>query len=157
MKFSSIQELSKYTHWLQKAQHDMSRYKESGGAFDLANVFLTLNALPEWIAKSEEAPDSLRELAQKKISFMTGANNTFDLDVGKLDEIDHQLRLVRIFCNHAKHGKKKNEIPQITLSLKFPAEFSAKFDHLKVGGSSINASEVLESIISYWEREIGSA
>lgn len=157
MKIARIQELSKYTHWLQKAQHDMSRYKESGGAFDLANVFLTLNALPEWIAKSEEAPNSLRELAQKKTALMRDDSNNFDLDVGKPDEIDHQLRLVRIFCNHAKHGKKKNEIPQITLSLKFPAESPLKFDHLKVGNDSINISEVLESIINYWEREICSA
>ena len=44
---------------------------------------------------------------------MRDDSNNFDLDVGKLDEIDHQLRLVRIFCNHAKHGKKKNEIPPI--------------------------------------------
>lgn len=85
--------------------------------------------------------------------------NGFELDTNKLDEVDHQLRLIRVFCNHAKHGDvKKNSkgdiIDRITMSAKFPLTFPVKFNHLKIGDKNIHAAPVVESVISFWELEI---
>ncbi|WP_151214060.1 hypothetical protein [Pseudomonas fluorescens] len=157
MKPAHIQELSRYTNWLEKAKHDILLYKQTFNVFDLANVFLSLNALPEWIAKSDDAPSGLRALACKKLHIMKGANDTFYLDETKLSDLDHQLRFIRVFCNHSKHADKKKELPQITMSTTFPLTFPVKFDRIHIGSITIEALPILESVIRYWEQEITSA
>lgn len=153
MKIHRIPELSNYKDWLEKAKYELARYKETSNVYDLANVFLTLNALPEWISKSDSAPTALRTIATQKVHIMQGAQNTFNLDEEKLDQIDHQLKLIRLFCNHAKHGVKKEKIQSITMSTPLPAVFPIRFDHIKVGNRNMPALPILESVINYWEKE----
>lgn len=156
MKTQRISQLLKYTDWLEKAKFEMQRYTETRNVFDLANIFLSLNALPEWISKSDDSPSRLRTLADHKISIMKGHNN-FLLDEEKLHELDHQLRLIRLFCNHSKHAEHKKILPQITMSARFPTTFPINFDEIQVGSVTVAILPILESVIKYWEMEIAEA
>ncbi|OOG87805.1 hypothetical protein B0E42_07150 [Pseudomonas sp. A25(2017)] len=75
----------------------------------------------------------------------------------KLHELDHQLRFIRLFCNHSKHGDPKNKLPQITMSVRLPITFPVKFDEIQVGGVTVAVLPILESVIKYWELEIAEA
>ena len=155
MKDLRIPTLNSYVDWLEKAKYELSRYEESCGVYDMANCFLTLNAIPEWIEKSNEAPSKLINVAQTKISIMKGVN--FNLDENKLDELDHQLRLIRVFCNHSKHGDPKEKLKHISMSFTFPQEFPLKFELLSVGSKTVKAYGILNNVISFWSREIENA
>ena len=157
MKARHIPQLLNYTDWLEKAKFEMQRYKETRSVFDLANVFLTLNALPEWISKSDSASSCLRTLADNNISIMQGARDTFRIDEGKLHELNHQLRLIRLFCNHSKHGDPKEKLPQITMSTHLPATFPIKLDKIQVGSITVPVLPILESVIKYWEMAISES
>ena len=152
MKFGPIATLSVHTDWLKKAEYELFQYKESCGVFDMANCFLTLNALPEWIAASDDASDELKNLAKSKIRIMKGVN--FELNTDKLGELDHQLRLVRMFCNHAKHAKPKEPLSYISMSASFPISFPAKYESLSVGIQNVNAFDILQNIKTFWSNEI---
>lgn len=157
-KISKIATLDKYEDWLEKSKHEFSVYKKSYSVYDLANCLLTLNALPEWIEKSEGSPESLRNIASLKISIMKGDEGRFVFDETKLDLLDQQLRMIRLFCNHAKHGIKKTGFIKISTSTTtFPIGFPMKFEMLEVGNTHIKASDVIENIISFWEQEIEKA
>lgn len=157
MKVKRIPQLLGHTDWLEKAKFEMQRYAETRNLFDLANTFLTLNALPEWISKSNSSSIRLRALADHKINIMQGAHNTFHLDEEKLHELDHQLRLIRLFCNHSKHADPKSKLPQITMSARFPATFPINFDEIQVGSTTVAVLPILESVIKYWEMEMAEA
>ncbi|MBD3671247.1 MAG: hypothetical protein HUJ29_10770 [Gammaproteobacteria bacterium] len=157
MKVKKITTLQSYQDWLEKAKYEFELYKSKYGVYELSNCFLTLNALPDWIDKSDLAPQNLKSIAAEKIKIMKGDDNKFQLDETKLDEINHQLRLIRLFCNHAKHGDKKEKLEAITMSAVFPMTFPIKFDHLKIGSENVNVVPVIESVISFWERVINNA
>ena len=146
--------MSVYSDWLEKAKLELSRFENSISVYDMANCFLTLNALPEWIAKSDNAKQELKELAARKIEVMKGIN--FELDENKLNELDHQLRLIRLFCNHSKHGDKKKQFKHISMGPEepFKMNFPIKFDHLFVGSELVKISVVLENVINFWVGEI---
>ncbi|GMR19406.1 MAG: hypothetical protein BMS9Abin36_0001 [Gammaproteobacteria bacterium] len=157
MKVNKITELRSYLDWLDKAKYEFELYKNNYGVYELSNCFLTLNALPEWIEKSDSAPDKLKNIATEKLIIMKGNDNMFQLDETKLDEIDHQIRLIRVFCNHSKHGEKKDKLEEIIMSAIFPMTFPIKFDHLKVGNENVKVEPIIESIISFWESAVNHA
>ncbi len=97
LNFKKIPTLTTYKDRMEKSIHDLKLYE---------NCFLSLNALPEWIINSDDVPNTLREVAQKKLLIMQerpSIKADFTFDEQKLDHIDQQLRLIRIFCNHSKH------------------------------------------------------
>ena len=156
MSISRVPILFVYSGWLEKAKHELSLFKESYNVYDLTNCFLTLNALPEWIQKSNQAPEALKELATNKIDIMkTGS----EMDENKLDDLDHQLRLIRLFSNQSKHGETKEKLGLITLVSKGPLkfEFPVKCDHLCIGTEVVDIFNVLENVIEFWSREIKNA
>ncbi|WP_299775535.1 hypothetical protein [uncultured Pseudoteredinibacter sp.] len=155
MKSNRIRTLNVYSDWLEKAKYELSRFEQSSGVYDMANCFLTLNALPEWIEKSDEAPGKLKNVATQKILIMKGQN--FDLDENKLDQIDHQLRLVRLFCNHAKHGSSKDKLEHISMSAPFPLSFPVEFEFLKVGSEFVRVVSVLDGVLNFWASELTNA
>jgi hypothetical protein len=150
MREIRVTELSRYQHWLKKAEHELRRYEESRDVYDLANTLLTLNALPEWIEMADGAPAEIKNLAAKKIRIMKDHH----LDESRLHEIDHQLRLVRLFCNHAKHGEPKEKLSQITMSAPFPLTFPVRFDHMQIGTRTVEMLPILKSLVSFWSDEI---
>ena len=156
MKVTILDTLSKYQDWLRKAKYELSRYRDSNSVYDLANCLLTLNALPEWVAKSDNAPSKLRDIANSKLSIMRGEQG-FQLSSDKLNLIDHQLRFIRLFCNHAKHGDPKELLPQITLCEPIPVVFPNKFDHIHIGNKFIPVVPIVESVIHFWEKEVAGA
>jgi len=156
MKAKKIPILKTYFDWLEKAKYELSKFEQSCNAYDMANCFLTLNAIPEWIEKSDDSPEELKELAKEKIAIMRGENN-FALDENKLGELDHQLRLIRLFCNHSKHSKLKEKLKHISMSSSFPLEFPIRFTDLSVGSEFIEAHGILKNVIEFWDSKIGHA
>jgi hypothetical protein len=152
MEVERVHELSTYRDWLAKAEHELRRYQETHDVYDLANTFLTLNALPEWIAKTAGVSQRLRSTADAKLRIMKGEG--FKLDESRLDELDHQLRLVRLFCNHAKHSDSKAEFDRISMCTRFPATFPIRFDHLQVGSQTVEAVPIVKAVVHFWSREI---
>ena len=156
-KMNSIPSLSNYRDWFKKAQSNFEKLADSDDIYDFVDCLLTLNALPEWIYKSDDAPEKLRLLAEEKVKKMKGNDNRFNFDEDKLDEdIDHQLRFIRLFCNHAKHGEKKT-IPLIVKEFGgiFPATFPIEFKMIiKIGEKKVNAKHLISSVIAFWEGKI---
>ncbi len=155
MHIEKIPTLNSYEDWIEKAERELLLFEKVGSVYDMANCLLTLNALPEWIEKSEKAPEMLSLLAKEKISIM----KHLKLNVDKLKEndIDQALRLVRLFCNHAKHGDKKTNLVKIEMSASLPAKFPIRFDYLSVWDEekhSIKANELLRNIIEFWRKHI---
>jgi len=153
-----IKTLSTYSDWLDKAKYEFDLFTKSYGVYDLTNCLLTLNAIPEWIFNSKSSPENLSLMAHEKYLLMQG-NNNFVLNTSKLSEIDHQLRLVRMFCNHAKHNKSdkekdENNMVSIDQCFVFPATFPIKFDRIKIGDENFLAEPILESIINFWSHEV---
>ena len=157
MKVNRIPTLLIYSDWLEKAKHELSRFEQSCNVYDMANCFLTLNALPEWVAKDDRSTPELKEIATRKISIMKGQD--FELDENKLNELDHQLRLIRLFCNHSKHGDKKKQFKHIAMGPDepFKMDFPIKFDNLFVGSKLIKINVVLENVINFWSDKFEDA
>lgn len=155
MKVARIPTLNTYSDWLKKAKDELMRFEESCGVYDMANCFLTLNAIPEWIEKSDESPIALRDIAKSKIAIMKGQG--FELDETKLSELDHQLRLIRLFCNHSKHGDPKEKLRHISMSSTLPFTFPVKFEFLSVGSKKVKAADILSNVIKFWSVEINNA
>ncbi|MDF4990379.1 hypothetical protein P3674_22170 [Vibrio parahaemolyticus] len=165
MKSLQIYTLNKYSDWLKKAHYNFEQYRNTGGVFELADCLLTLNALPEWIIKADTAPDSLREECKEIIDVMKG--KSLDIDPRKLnssasDKVYHQLRLIRMFCNHAKHGDPKSSYGQIVIevidmSAKFPLKFPVRFEELKAGNEQVNAPDLISDILEFWGQRVDFA
>jgi hypothetical protein len=135
---------------MHKSILDHERYDQSGDVYDLANCFLSLNALPDWILRDETAPQALRDLAFEKRRIMSREVDS-PLDVEKMDDIDEKLKLVRLFCNHAKHADPKKLLPVINMSVKLPATFPIRFEDITVGGREFNASKLVAAVIEFWK------
>lgn len=142
--------LSDYRDWYMKSLHNFELYKQSSGVYDLADCLLTLNALPEWIIESENASDDLKNIAKEKIKIMKG--DGFQFDEHKLDNIDHKLRFVRIFCNFSKHAVAKDRFPKIEMSFTFPATLPAIFKDISIGDIRYEAKIILEEVLNFWSK-----
>lgn len=148
-----IATLNNYIDWYEKARYDFCRYEETSGVYELADCLLTLNALPEWIAESKEAPQSLKTLALSKLQIMKGKQG-FIFDETQLDDIDQKLRFIRLFCNHSKHGEPKEKFPKIEMSAHFDLSFPVKFEYITIGDRSILAREILTEVLEFWRNNI---
>ncbi len=120
------------------------------------DCLMILNSLPEWIKESSEASTSLKALASAKILLMKGQG--FTLDENKLDtEIDHQLRFIRIICNHSKHKTDSQLIPVIRskYGATFPMTLPAKFYNIiAIGDKEIDAEDLINNVADFWKSEI---
>lgn len=68
--FERLPTLNNYYDWFEKAKHDLQIYQKTLHVYDLANCFLTLNALPEWMKESNNIDNDLKDTAKKKIDIM---------------------------------------------------------------------------------------
>lgn len=153
MDFPKIPTLSSYSDWLEKAEHDLSMFEKKYNVYDMANCFLSLNALPEWIKKTDNASENIRQLAEDKICIMK--HHQLDIERLKKNDINNQLRFVRLFCNHAKHKKDKGEFIEISMGARLPATFPIKFEYLSIGENcSIKAVDLLKNVIIFWKKNI---
>ena len=80
--------------------------------------------------------------------------NDFVLDENKLNtDIDHQLRFVRLICNHSKHKTDSKLIPCIKSKYggTLPAEFPIKlYNIIVVGENEFDAEVLLDQVSSFW-------
>ncbi len=96
-------------------------------------------------------------MAREKESIMKG-NNGFQFDESKLEsEIDHQLRFIRLFCNHSKHKTDSGHIPRIiskygaTLPMTLPAKL---YSIIAIGQIEFDAEFLLRNVHNFWKRNI---
>ncbi len=150
-----IPTLDSYKDWLEKAEYELNKYEETSSVYDLSNCFLSLNALPEWILNSEHATSDLKELADSKLQIMKF--ETLDIEKVKNYDLNQLLRLVRLFCNHAKHSKEKEGFKRIRLYDTSPVSLPMKFEYLTIGNNEedgVKSIELLKTIINFWREHI---
>ena len=153
----NIPEISNYIDLLKKLEFDLKRYKKNNHSYELIDCIMTLNALPEWIIKTENAPTELKALAENKISIMKGRNG-FEFDESHfVSDIDHQLRFIRLFCNHTKHKTESGEIPKIVTryGATFPMSLPAKlYNIIALGETEFDAEFLINNIYDFWKKAI---
>jgi len=159
LKISKIPTLDSYRDLLEKSEYELKKYEESAVVYDMANCILSLNALPEWIVKSDSASEKLKGVAKEKITIMKDEKYSKDIEKLKIYEIDYLLRFVRTFSNHSKHLDKKQNLVRIRMSASFPLSFPIKFTNITIGNDEndfIDSIEVLKVVISFWKEHINS-
>lgn len=145
--FSKIPTLSCYADWLVKAKTELVRFEETYNIYDAINCLLSLNCLPSWVENSN-ADDTVKKLAEKKEGIM----KYHELDLNNLSHIDNKLRLIRLFCNHAKHSKPKDGFVNIQQAASIPTKLPAKLEYLRVGTSSVKIIDLCNQVIEFWEQ-----
>ena len=152
-----IPTLNTYEDLLQKSEYELVKYEKSALVYDMANCFLSLNALPEWIYKSDNASETLKKLAESKIKIMKDENYSKNIEKLKEYDIDYSLRFIRTFSNHSKHLDKKQNLVKISMSASLPATFPIKFTNITIGddeNDSIDSIKLLKSIVNFWKKNI---
>ncbi|TKB97007.1 hypothetical protein [Pedobacter cryophilus] len=150
-------QLDNYLQLWTKLEYDIKKYKETNHIFELLNCIMTLNSFPEWIDKSQESSNSLKETAREKIKIMKGLDG-FIFDESKLDsDIDQKLRFIRLICNHSKHKTDSELIPIIKSKwgTSFPSKFPGKFCNIiAIGEKEIDAEHLINSVAEFWKNRI---
>jgi hypothetical protein len=150
-----LPEINSYLELVKKLDYDLERYSRTNHIYELLDCFMTLNSLPEWIKGSPEASQPLKGIAEAKLKIMKGQD--FTLDVDKLDtDIDHQLRFIRLICNHSKHKTDSSQIPIIKSmgGSAFPATLPVKFDIVAIGDKEVDAEDLINRVANFWKTEI---
>lgn len=145
-----IATLCNYGDWLAKAEYDLSEFHDTSSVYALANCLLSLNALPEWIVNDQTARPKLKAIARTKLRIMTNDDPSFTFDPNKLGQVDHQLRFIRMFCNHAKHSKPKKIVDRIRMCAPYPVKYPKRFDHLSLAGAIISGEDLARGVILFW-------
>jgi hypothetical protein len=151
-----IPEISDFNDLLKKLEYDLKRYQKNNHSYELIDCIMTLNSLPEWIIKTESISKELQELTKRKISIMKGKD--FEFDESKIEsDINHQLRFIRLFCNHTKHKTESGQIPKIisrygaTLPMLLPAKL---YNMIALGKTEFDAEFLINNIYNFWKKEI---
>lgn len=151
-----IPEISDFNDLLKKLEFDLKRYQKNNHSYELIDCIMTLNSLPEWIIKTENISKELKELTELKISIMKGKG--FEFDESKIEsDINHQLRFIRLFCNHTKHKTESGQIPKIitrygaTLPMLLPAKL---YNMIALGKTEFDAEFLINNIYDFWKKEI---
>jgi hypothetical protein len=161
-KITKIPTLSSYNDWLEKAEHDLSMFEKTHNVYDMANCFLSLNSLREWISKDDTAPENLKKLSLKIQEAISKMKGNLNLEKLKNNDIDQSINLIRMFCNHAKHScnhakhrQKKDNFVEIEMGAKLPTTFPTKFEYLRINEScSIKSVDLLKNVIKFWKKNI---
>jgi hypothetical protein len=157
MKREIIPEIYDFKDLFKKLDYDIVRFGKNNHIYELIDCLMTLNALPEWIKKSDTSSEELKLLAIQKEKIMKGENG-FQLDVNLIDsDINHQLRLIRLFCNHSKHKTDSGQIPIIyseygaTLPMTLPAKL---FNIIAIGNMGFDVEFLIHSVTDFWKKEM---
>ena len=152
-----LPKLENFNDLIVKLDYEIKQHIESNHIYDLLNCLLTLNSLPEWIVNSQTASKELKQIATEKIKIMKG-NNGFSFDEKLLfNDINHQLRFIRIMCNHTKHKTDSKEIPIIesipgtTFPMLLPARFCII---ISIGTLKIDGAFLVFQVAQFWKQQI---
>lgn len=154
-----LPELNTYNDLLLKLDYDRERLANTNHIYELLDCLLTLNALPEWIANSQTGNSQLMQIVEEKIKVMKGHSFNFDENLIHSD-IDQQLRLIRLVCNHAKHKTDSVLIPTIKreYDASFPMVFPIKFGFIiAVGKQKVDAEFVVSQVANFWKKAISDS
>ncbi|MEK6152137.1 hypothetical protein WIW50_02700 [Flavobacteriaceae bacterium 3-367] len=148
-----LPQITDYRGLLEKLKFDLNRYKKGNNIYELLDCLMTLNAIPEWIINSKNTKPDLMRLAREKLAIMKG-ENSFILDARKLSsDIDHQLRFIRLICNHSKHKTDSELIPKIQSKYGgiLPASFPIKlYNIVAIGENEYDAEYLLDRVANFW-------
>jgi hypothetical protein len=153
-----IPKLDNYNDLIIKLDYEIKRLNESSHIYDLLNCLLTLNSLPEWIINSKSDNEKIKQIASEKLKIMKGNNGLFKFDEKLLfNDINHQLRFIRIICNHTKHKTDSKEIPIIqsipgtTLPMLLPARFCII---ISIGMLRIDGAFLIFQVAEFWKKQL---
>ncbi|ASV29003.1 hypothetical protein [Maribacter cobaltidurans] len=148
-----LPQITDYIGLMGKLKYNLDRYKKDNNIYELLDCLMTLNAIPEWIVNSKNTKTSLTQIAEEKLAIMKGKNG-FILDETKLSlNINHQLRLIRLICNHSKHKTDSILIPRIQKKYggTLPASFPIKlYNIIAIGENEYDAEYLLNSVANFW-------
>lgn len=142
----SIQNLESPKDVLDKAKYDFKRHCEDDEIYSFMDCLLSLNAIPDWIKADDNASDDMDEL----IDFMKFGS------IDDLSSIEKKLRLVRLICNHSKHGAIKH-FPKVKSinSSSFPITFPMKFGtFVALGDDERDVRPIISDIIDYFDSKL---
>ena len=157
--FNKIPTLSTTQDLIEKAEHDLNRFREDRSVYSMADCFLTLNAIPEWLEKHDGI--DLGEL-NKNNGIIKGEKCNPTEEGFKLS-VEEKLRFVRCFCNHIKHAKEKKPIARVEMaSSPLPVPLPITFDNIAVTYTNgktdtLPAENILEAVLSFWKEKITNA
>ncbi|TQD28255.1 hypothetical protein [Methanolobus vulcani] len=144
----SVQGFESSNDVLDKAKYDFKRHCEDNEIYSFMDCLLSLNALPDWIAK--DASISTESKAEnKKIKEYIENDNT----IGTISSIEEKMRLVRLICNHSKHGAKKC-FPKVKCinGSSFPMNFPIIFGtFVALGDDEKDMRPIVSDIIDFFE------
>ncbi len=148
-----LPQISDYKGLIEKLKYDLDRYKNSNHIYELLDCLMTLNAIPEWIINSRNTELDLRQLAEDKLTIMKGKNG-FILDERRVScDINHQLRFIRLICNHSKHKTNSELIPKVQSKHggTFPASFPIKlYNIVAIGEIEYDAEYLIDNVAKFW-------
>jgi hypothetical protein len=139
---------------LAKAKRDLEKLEVTNDIDDFINCMLSLNALPEWIKKDDFFSSITKEKAIVIEYIMKeGSSFTSPNDFNLRENTNHQLRLIRAFCNHIKHAGSQifpsiDLVDDNTLPMELDFEFGMV---LKIGEEKFKAKALIRNIINYWD------
>ena len=103
--------LENFRDLILKAKHDLAKYDETCGSYELFNCLMTINAIPEWVNKRNDSilTDHLK-LKGKRLETLMKDHKSVPDEIAKIDfndlwkDIDLQLEIIRWLTNYAKHA-----------------------------------------------------
>ncbi len=150
-----IPEIETYEDLFKKVLFDFNRYKTNlNHPYDLMNCLLGLNALPEWLVSDPNANAQLQLMGKQKNEVMKD-NVKVPFDLSQIGmSIDHQLKFIRLYCNHSKHNTKNNLIPTIKVTQgSFPYTLPIKFfNFISIGNNNYDVEYLLNDVIDFWQK-----
>lgn len=156
MTDKNLFKITDYKDLLTKIEYDLERYRGNNHLYALIDCIMTLNSLPEWISKSTDASKRLKNLAKTKIIIMKEGWKDFDETLLE-SEIDHQIKFIRLYCNHSKHNTDSSKIPSIIS--KYGSTIPAIIPHklcniIAIGEHEYDAEYLITEVYNFWKNEI---
>ena len=149
-EYGLIQNLESSKDMLDKTKYDFKRHCEDNDIYSFMDCLLSLNAIPEWIKADDNASDEMKNDMDELIKFMKQGS------IDDLSSIEKKLRLVRLICNHSKHGATKifPKVKSINSS-SFPITFPMKFGtFVALGDDERDVRPIISDIIDYFDSKL---
>jgi hypothetical protein len=146
----SVQNLESPEDMLNKVKYDFKRHCENNDIYSFMDCLLSLNAIPEWIKEDNRTSVEMKANIKELIEFMKFGS--FD----DLSSIENKLRLIRLICNHSKHGALKSfpKVKSINGS-SFPMTFPIEFGTFVVlGNDERDVRPIISNVIEYFDSKL---
>jgi len=147
-----IPHLENYKDLFEKILYDYELFiKNRNPKYDLMNCFMGLNSIPEWLMNDPNVTSDIKHIGKQKNEVMKDRTK-IPFDVNQIrTSLDHQLKFIRLYCNHTKH--KTDWIPEIQMyEGGFPYTFPIKFyAFIAIGKDNYDVEHLVLNVINFWK------